>query len=385
MTFQLNSHNVFDYLTELGLCKKSEQTLSKVKPVTAKNFNLLLTFPDSRKLLVKQERYNRKGNTTGEFLREWKFQEFLQEFPELSYLRPFVSEVLYFDKSNSIIIFNYLDNYRDLMDFYMKENSFPKKIASSIGTLIGTIHRSTFNRQDYQNFFSQKSEDATAKQMTKLIQGFERIEPDIFGKVSSDELKFLALYQRYDSLGQAIAQLGSIFTPCCLTHNDLKLNNILLETDWENKSDKILRLIDWERSSWGDPAFDLGTLIASYLQIWLSSMIVSKSLTIQESLRLATIPLEEVQLSITFLTNSYFHNFPEILEHRPDFLIQVLQFTGFALIQQIQPMIQYQKSFGNTGITMLQVAKSLLCRPQQSMQTIFGAATELTQVNTSAV
>ena len=32
----------------------------------------------------------------------------------------------------------------------------------------------------------------------------------------------------------------------------------------------------------------------------------------------------------------------------------------------------YEKSFGNQGICMLQVAKSLLCRPEQSLATVFG-------------
>lgn len=86
----------------------------------------------------------------------------------------------------------------------------------------------------------------------------ERITPEIFGIVPADGLKFFALYQRYDSLGQAMAELGKAFKPCSLTHNDLKLNNILLQTDWEHSSDNIVRLIDWERSAWGDPAFDLG-------------------------------------------------------------------------------------------------------------------------------
>lgn len=43
MTFLLNSHNVFDYLIEQGLCNQSEQSPSKVEPLTAKNFNLLLS------------------------------------------------------------------------------------------------------------------------------------------------------------------------------------------------------------------------------------------------------------------------------------------------------------------------------------------------------
>jgi thiamine kinase-like enzyme len=378
MTLLLNSYNVVEYLAAQSLCSKSEQALSQIEPVTAKNFNLLVTFPDSRKLLVKQERLNRQGKAIGEFLGEWKIQELLQQFPQLHHLRSLLPEVLHFDRHNSIMIFRYLDNYQDLMDFYTKQNSFPDEIPATIGTLIATIHRDTFNRQEYQDFLCKNQKNLTTSQVTNLLQSLEIIEPEIFGLVPADALKFFALYQRYDSLGQAIAQLGSAFTPSCLTHNDLKLNNILLCKDWEQSSQGIIRLIDWERSTWGDPAFDLGTIISSYMQIWLSSLVISKSLSIEESLRLAITPLEQLQPSITKLSLAYLNTFPSILEHRPDFWLRVVQFVGFALIQQIQAMIQYQKSFGNTGIVMLQVAKTLLCRPEQSMSTIFGAsATEL--------
>ena len=60
-----------------------------------------------------------------------------------------------------------------------------------------------------------------------------------------------------------------------------------------------LKLIDWERCDWGDPAFDLGFLIGSYLVIWLDSLVVSKSIGIEEGLRLAMTPLEELQPSMT--------------------------------------------------------------------------------------
>lgn len=262
------------------------------------------------------------------------------------------------------------------MDFYTKENTFPSEIAAAIGTRLATIHRDTFNRQEYQDFFCQNQDNSTTDQVTNLVRRLERISPEIFGSVPADGLKFFALYQRYDSLGQAIAQLASAFSPSCLTHNDLKLNNILLHTNWQQSSN-IVRLIDWERAAWGDPAFDLGTLISSYVQIWLGSLVISNSLSIEESLRLAMTPLDRLQPPIAALVQSYLNTFPDIIEHRPDFLLRVVQFAGFALIQQIQAMIQYQKSFGNAGIAMLQVAKTLLCRPEQSMPTIFGAA-ELT-------
>jgi len=385
MALLLSSHNVANYLKGLALCTDADQDKVQIDSIPAKNFNLLVTLSSGHKYLVKQERYASDGKTAGEFLNEWRIQEFLQQFPELGNFRGFLPVVLHFDRENSIMVSQYLDDYRDLADFYAKENVFPSAIASSIGTIIATIHHSTYKHQNYQNLFFQDTNAEVNYQVPNLIRSLERITPEIFGLVPQDGLKFFVLYQRYESLAQAIAELSTAYKPYCLTHNDLKLNNILLDQDWQQSNPNIVRLIDWERSAWGDPAFDLGTLIASYLLLWLNSLVISQTLTIEESLRLAATPLEQIQPSISALTVAYFDTFPEILEERPEFLKHVIQFAGLALIQQIQATIQYQKSFGNMGICMLQVAKSLLCRPEESMQTVFGnAAASLTPVNQAA-
>jgi thiamine kinase-like enzyme len=274
------------------------------------------------------------------------------------------------------------------MDFYVEKNLnlFPVEIARVVGTTLASVHRLSIDRQDYQEFFQIFSQGTP-----NLNLGIDRVTPAVFGKLPTDGLKFLSLYQRYDSLGQAIAELSNAFTPCCLTHNDLKLNNILLSLSWEeaafdesSSDDSLIRLIDWERGAWGDPASDLGTLIASYLQLWLHSMITSKTMAIQESLRLATTPLHLLQPSIKELVIAYLSVFPEIIEHRPDFLQRVMQFCGFALIKSIQAKLQHEKTFGNKGICILQVAKSLLCRPEASIPTIFGVdASYLSPINLS--
>ncbi len=386
--FVLTSQNVFEYLVGQTLCTDKEAATIQIEPKFAKNFDLLVTLQDGRKLLVKQERRNLEGKTAGEFLNEWWLHEFLRQFPELKSIRLLLSEVLHFDAEHSIIVFNYLSSYRDLADFYAKENVFSTALASSIGATLAIIHWATWNRQEYRNFFCENREDVSGDKAFAGLRGLERIAPEILGLVPADGLKFFALYQRYDSLGKAIAELTSAMMPCCLTHNDLKLNNILLYNDWEQillksepSNNSIIRLIDWERCAWGDPVFDLGMLIASYLQIWLNSLVVSQAIEIEESLASALIPLEQLQPSLAALAGAYFDNFPEIVEYRPDFLKRVLQCSGLALIQQIQAALQYQKTFGNTGICMLQVAKSLLCRPEPSISTVFGTTEfELTEI-----
>lgn len=225
MTFLLNSENDFDDLNKHNVCTQEEQNLDQVELKVAKNFNLLLRLSDSRQLLVKQERHNRKGKAAGEFLNEWRIQEFLQRFPELSYFRPLLPEVLHFNANDSIIVFNYLNDYRDLADFYAKENVFPVEIATSIGANLATIHRTTLARQEYQEFFSESSGDIPIDKTPNLTHGLERISPEIFGQVPADGLKFFALYQLpvaapervLDAL-QDIANNIEIHSNFCISH-----------------------------------------------------------------------------------------------------------------------------------------------------------------------
>lgn len=394
MVFLLNSRNVIDYLKaseelkEKNIYLEIEQEVDEhnVESKSAKNFNLLVTLPDHTKLFVKQERFDRHGKTAGEFKREWRIQEFVRQFPEANQLEAWLPEIASFDVENSILIVKYLDDHQNLGEFYGQENIFAPEIASSIGSIIATIHAQTINNRSYEDFFGYSNSNSAPKLTQGMAKGLARITPEIFGMVPADGLKFFALYQRYDSLGKAIAQLNESYQPCCLTHNDLKLNNILIATNWESTSTSStvdynhpqveLKLIDWERSGWGDPAFDLGTVIGSYLIIWLQSLIVSRSMAIDESLRLATIPLEVLQPSLAALTKTYVTCFPEIVEHDPKFWQKVMQFAGLALIQSIQSTLQYQKAFNNTGICMLQVAKALLCNPESSITSVLGIEIE---------
>lgn len=370
MVFLLNQTNIFGYLANLGY--RSDGLIDNVEPVVAKNFNLLISITGDSKLLVKQERHNQEGKARGEFLAESQIHELARNFPTLSYWQSSISELLYFDRDNSILVFRYLHDYRDLANFYTKENIFDDRIARRIGTILASFHRDTYNRAIYRLALGKDRHQSETSIVTALIRSLEHLTPEIFGVVPDDGLKFYALYQRYDSLGQALVELGDAVKACCLTHNDLKLNNILLHNEWAQSESQIIKLIDWERAAWGDPAFDLGTLIASYLQLWLGNLVVSKSLSIAESLSLAITPLDLIQPSIAALTRSYLQAFPEILIDRSDFLQRAVQFAGLGLIQGIQAGLEYQKTLGNSGIAQLQVAKSLLCYPDRSMPTVFG-------------
>ena len=402
MVFLLNNQNVFQYLIEQKIIKHEERESVQIEPKICKNFNLLIHALDNNYFLIKQEPHDQNGNTHRDFLHEWQVYQLLRSHAELTSIQPLLPEAIHFDTKHSILIFNYLVNYCDLEDFYVQTRTYPTSIAAALGATLAAIHRTTFDRQDYKAFLAEEDEDedkdenlddAATELVPDLSHDLEVITPEIFGMVSADGLKFYELYQRYESLSQAIRELNTAYEPCCLIHNDLKLSNVLLHLEWETLpfpsasidrfcldslsssktgKDYPIRLIDWEKWIWGDPAADLGTLVASYLKIWLKSLTVRSGITLDIALRLAHTPLEAIQPSIVALTQAYLAHFTEILEQSPDFLRRTMQFAGLSLIESILAKLHYHEPFGNIEICMLQVAKTLLCDPLQSIPTVFG-------------
>lgn len=376
MIFSLSSDNVGEYLTKQGFCIDDTQKIL-IESKSSKNFNLLVTLPNNQRLLIKQESQSYEGKTAGEVCQEWYFHQLLKNFPKLDEIRQLVSSAIFFDIENSIIIFNYRDDYQDLDDFYSQNGISSLDFTSDIGLVIATIHQQTFDQQSYRQFLVNFLNDIDKKQ--NFIRGLKKVRTGVFSQVISENLKLFKLYQRANDLQVAIEELTLGYQYRCLIHHDLKFDNILLRNNWQESHEKVnhpkeslISLIDWEKFAWGDPAQDLGQLIVCYLNMWLNSIVISSEIDIETALRLATTPLEKVQPAIGKITTSYLEKFPEILDLYPNFWQRVIQFAGMALIEKLHTKIYYHEPIGNVGICMLQVAQSLLCHPEVSLKVIFG-------------
>ncbi|WP_066380046.1 MULTISPECIES: phosphotransferase family protein [unclassified Anabaena] len=374
MLLPLSSHNVIQYLHAAGLCSLEDGTSNtfELPKTNQKNCNLVVNVGDNRQLLIKQERGHENQGISHELFNEWLFYQLLQQFPVLGNISAIAPLVLHFDQDNSILVRSYLGEYVELGKFYQHSEILPSEIGTAIGTTLAALHRVTFQRQEYRDFMATAPEGQFRYSFYNPAQGVDSISPEIFAQVPSEALKFYQTYQNSESLEAAIADLAYEWHPCCLTHNDLKLDNILIHSRWNQLDNCLVRLIDWEACAWGDPAFDLGTILASYLKIWLASLVIDPTLELEESLQLAITPLEEIQPSLVALLQAYINAFPMILEYRRDFLVRVMQFTGLALIHQIQAQIHHSKSFDNSHTYQLQLAKNLLTMPEQSILSILG-------------
>ncbi|MDJ0617409.1 MAG: phosphotransferase [Calothrix sp. MO_192.B10] len=375
MLFSLSSQNVIQYLQSADLCSSEDRAAAEDElPQSRKNSNFLVTLSagNGQQLLVKQEGGIAHDGIPQELFNEWLFHQLLQKFPVLGNIAAIAPLVIHFDQENSILVRNYLSEYLELRGFYQYHDIYPEQIATAIGNTLGVVHRATFDRREYREFMATAPQGQFRYQFHNPAQGIGTMGPEILAKVPSGALKFYTLYQSHESISAAIADLAYNWQPCCLTHNDLKLENILVHSRWQQLDDCLIKFIDWEAASWGDPAFDLGCLLASYLENWLQSLVVDNTLNIEESLALALVPLELIQPSIIALVRGYLNAFPEITDYRRNFIYRAIQFAGLVLIDRVQEEIVEHQHCDRRGLCIFQVANNLLTMPQNSVQSIFG-------------
>jgi len=394
---RLGSHNVFCYLVQKNICQPSDVPLN-IEQLIGKNLNLLVNLSAaesagkiSARYVVKQGPVGRLGIPKDGFDEEWRFARLLRTHEELATLQALTSEPISYDEENEIIVYRFFERFQDLGDFYSDHQLYPPAIAAAMGVALASFHQATFQRSDYLRELDPHSPSLEPGQMHRpnYHQELSHLTPSIFQRVSVDGLKFYQLCQRADDLSQAILHLEAISQRCCLIHGDLKFNNILLHDGWLNWRRQILpgttsallltddqsvvRFIDWEQWKWGDPAFDIGAIVADYLRAWLKSLMLSRDVDLAVALKLAAVPLETVQPSIQAFLQAYVSQFPEILDVFPDFPDRLFQFAGLGLIRMIQDGLHYHEPFGTVEKSMLQIAKSLLCQPEAAQTTILGS------------
>jgi Ser/Thr protein kinase RdoA (MazF antagonist) len=68
------------------------------------------------------------------------------------------------------------------------------------------------------------------------------------------------------------------WSPSTLIHDDFKCDNVLVTGD-------VPRIVDWEFAGWGDPAWDVGTMLQSIACVWLQAEAVGRPSSLSSVVR----------------------------------------------------------------------------------------------------
>lgn len=378
VAIHLNYQNLFPYLINAGICKKDDLDYLKVDVNHSKTFNWVIDIPQKQdKLFVKQTPQYKSLVRDVRISKEWKLYNFLQSHKDLNYVSSLTPEVLHFDDSNSILIYKCPNDYITLRSSYENQEAFPIAIAELVGTTLAKLHSQTMSSQECYTFLTELEEFKLNYQLpypdhlsNYLIS---RIVPENLKKSQALSWRFLGIFQQSEVVREIVTELVLNHRHSCLTHNNIQFPKIFIPKHWEKlvsenqDTDKsLIKIIDWEACSWGDPACDLGKAILGYFLFWINSTILHPAIEIKKSIQLATIPLEIVRPSIVAMTKAYINTYPKVLEDYPEFLKRVVQFAGLGLIYRLLTEFQLQPevALNHQGLYFF-IATQLLCKPEK--------------------
>lgn len=186
---------------------------------------------------------------------------------------------------------------------------------------------------------------------------------------SAANVELLRIIHQSEFFCSALASLRSAWRASALIHGDLRADNVMVQRGAGRLRDDI-RIIDWELSGIGDPAWDVGSVIGSFLSLWISSLPFVPGTSLPRLVKLARIPLARIRPGIGAFWSAYAAELPP--RARRALLARALRFAAARLVQHAwEESCESVRLTGN-AICALQLSANLLSDPDTAKDMVFG-------------
>ncbi|SEE19414.1 aminoglycoside phosphotransferase family protein [Jiangella alba] len=109
---------------------------------------------------------------------------------------------------------------------------------------------------------------------------------------------FREVWARAAATHTIVDRLAARWRPSALIHGDVKHDNVVAD------GGRVV-LLDWETAGWGDPLWDLGSLVGNLVQLWLHTLRLTPGGTLESWLSGAPVPLDELRSRVRAALSGY--------------------------------------------------------------------------------
>jgi aminoglycoside phosphotransferase (APT) family kinase protein len=199
------------------------------------------------------------------------------------------------------------------------------------------------------------------------IWGLQLPEPprELVLDLSAGALDLLARIQESDFVCERLAELSRADGDRGVVHGDLRWENCLaLPAPGARRRTRVL-LVDWELAGRGDPAFDVGSVLAEYLRVWVGSVPIVEPVDPGRLVTRARHPLASMRPAIHAFWSAY-------QPANPPSLHRVIELGAVRLLQTAIERAQGLSFPTAHVVTLVQLADNMLRRPDDAAATLLG-------------
>lgn len=359
----LSENRVISYLIQNRLVSPSDSENIGVKFLEQAGANLafLISIAGESLWIIRQPRINftTRVFSQNSLSQEAAFYKWVKSAEIEQALKAAIPELVLFDSQNRIIITRYFNNYENLAEYHQRLGRYPVKLAQNLAAIISDLHKDSYL---YPEKFTSIKEQMGVCSLDAL--GI-RVSPEQVAFFPLEGSKLISLIQNNAEMYAAIQGVENSWQACCLIHRDLKLTNILKHRTTKAANAHLV-VIDWELCKWGDPAWDVASIMGDYLRCWLASIVPQAGLPIDDWFSHAKLPLSKVLPSIKSFWYTYITNTKCFADLRPNYREIVMQFTGLYLLNVALTSLIWQGHLSSKSLCLLQVSNNLLVEPDHA-------------------
>jgi len=250
---------------------------------------------------------------------------------------------------DAVIVVEMTRGSQNLREYHERSGGVPRSIAASLGSAVAAIHTHV----------------GAAGVESSSPHGLALHRPDlaVFRHASQGCLEVARIITQSPSLAAAIDQLREGWTASAFIHADLRLDNCIVTPPAGAGRRHGMQLVDWELARWGDPAWDVGSVFAEFLAIWIASAPLSERTPPESFLQFALHPLDAMWPALRAFWQAYCRGTHRTDEANRAFLEHALRFTGARLVQRAFESVQSATTATPLAVLMLQLADNIMARP----------------------
>ena len=267
-------------------------------------------------------------------------------------------EFIDFDASTNILTIRLIDNattfYRDAID-----NKLSLDAIAGFARALASLH----------SLRSPCGNSGLASHTPPLVLDLEAPPVAFYREASATSLELIKTLQQQVELMGRLRELREAWRSDRLIHYDVKLSNILAR----GQPARFASIIDLEYLGYGDPCWDIGSVFAAYLDLWLATMPLAGGTTADRYAALATFPLKSAQAAMTAFWQAYA---AACAAHGSDVasLFNSACFAAARLIHTAVELAMATPAMTNRIAALLQLGDNILRDPSRAVAELFGFA-----------
>ncbi len=295
----LTPTNVCDYLVRRGLLGVGKEGVPEclVVEYSSRNRNYAVTVAGREAgFFVKQLRVLVPASVVM-MQREATVYWLARHDPDFAPLKKITPDLLIFDGAAKVIILKLVPKSESLLRMQERLGGFSVDAARSLGDALATIHTKVGLKM---------REDPPREAFPLEAPGIFTAHRDgpLNQWLGPGQRRLVEIVRDNHTLAGCLDELASSWRFSSFIHGDIKFENCVLSLSGSPGNPEVA-IVDWELADFGDPCWDVGSLLQSYLYLCIRPSLSEKGMSLEARLERAGNRAESMRAAVSEFWRSY--------------------------------------------------------------------------------